>query len=153
MTPLTWALAPWPASATSWLTFASREPRPPTVHWMAASRPTRARSRLKCQVAESQFWMLTNRNREPWPCDDLDRPDVQAGASPRSGRRCLADQGRLGPLFEHDQRVAQVDTALAGQPDQAEQRGLDLDAPGARKATSRRSRTPRGGRRRRRRRA
>src|SRR5271157_3034042 len=42
----------------------------------------------------------------------------------------FADQGCLGPLLEDDERVAEIDSTLMGQPDQAEQRGFDLEPPG-----------------------
>ena len=61
---------------------------------------------------------------------DLERPDVKSGSlAPALGGR-LADQGCLGPFLEDDQRVAEIDTTLVGQPDQAEERGFDLDPPG-----------------------
>ena len=47
-----------------------------------------------------------------------------------AARGRFADQGGLGPFLEDDQRVAEVDTTLVGQPDQAEQRRFDLDALG-----------------------
>ena len=55
---------------------------------------------------------------------------MQAGSLAPAARGRLADQRGLGPFLEHDQRVAEVDTTLVGQPDQAEQRGLDLDPLG-----------------------
>ena len=42
----------------------------------------------------------------------------------------LADERRLGPFFEDDERVVQVDPLPARQADQAEQRRLDLDPLG-----------------------
>ena len=89
-----------------------------------------ARSRLKCQVASSQFWILTSRSRALRQ-EDLERPRREGRSlGPRRSPGRFADQGGLGPFLEHDQRVAQVDAALMGQPDQAEQRGFELDPPG-----------------------
>ena len=42
----------------------------------------------------------------------------------------FADQGCLGPFLEDDERVAEIDTTLMGQPNQAEERGFDLEPPG-----------------------
>ena len=130
ITPLTWALAPCPASATSWLTLASREPRPPTVHWRDASRPTRARSRLKCQVDGVPVLDVDQPEPGALALQDLEGPDVQPGRLAAAAAGRLADERRLGTFLEHDQRVAEVDATLVGQPHQAEQRGLDLNAPG-----------------------
>ena len=47
------------------VTFATREPSPPTVHCSEASTPTSARSRLKCHAPSPQFWMLMKRRRAP----------------------------------------------------------------------------------------
>ena len=49
-------------------------------------------------------------------------------ASARGGR--FADQGCLGTLFKHDQGMAEIGFAVMSQSDQAEQRRLNLDAPG-----------------------
>ena len=122
--------APWPASATSWLTLASRDPRPPTVHCSAASGPTRARSRLKCQVPSVPVLDVDEPELGPAADEDLDGPGVQRRGIAPVAPGGLADERRLGPFLEHDQRVVHVDPPLAGQADQAEQRGLDLDALG-----------------------
>ena len=93
ITPLTCARAPCPVSATSWLTFASLDPSPPTVHCKAASRPTRARSRLKCQVCVVPVLDVHEPELRPPADDHLDRPGVHrlrvaAGrARPSRGRR------------------------------------------------------------------
>src|SRR5271157_4498473 len=42
----------------------------------------------------------------------------------------FADQDCLGPFLEDDERVAEIDTTLMGQPNQAEERGFDLEPPG-----------------------
>ena len=78
------------------------------------------------------------------PVLDVDQPEPRAlrrgrprrprrgapGASPPPAPGRLADQRGLGPVLEHDERVAQVDAAPLGQADQAEQRGLELHALG-----------------------
>ena len=63
------------------------------------------------------------------PLNNLQRADMKSGslASAVGGR--LAHQGGLCALLEHDQRVAEIDPSFVGQPDQTEQRSLDLDSP------------------------
>ena len=128
ITPLTWASAPGPARTTSWLTLASREPRPPTVHWMRGVAADDGA--LPAEVPGGVVPVLDVDQPEPRPCarKTSSAPACRAGPrlAPRAGR--LADQRGLGPVLEHDERVVQVDAALPGQADQAEQRGLELHA-------------------------
>ena len=70
--------------------------------------------------------MLTNRSLRPAPDEQLDRRRRAAPGRRPVRARPSPDQGRLGPLLQHDQRVVQVDPPSAEQADQAEQRGLDL---------------------------
>ena len=129
--------------ATSWLTLATREPRPPTVHCSEASRPTRARSRLKCQVASSQFWILTSWSRALCARKTSTAPTWSDWCLAHAATGRFADQRGFGPVFEHDQGMAQVDAPLVGKADQTEERSARASLPWARRAASRSSRTPR----------
>ena len=66
----------------------------------------------------------------PAPDEDFHGPDVQARRIAALAPGGLADEGRLGPLFEHDERVVHVHRPRAGERDEAEQRGLHLDPLG-----------------------
>ena len=57
--------------------------------------------------------MLTNRSLAPAADEQLDRPDVQGRRVAPAAAGGLADEGRLGPFLEHDQRVVEVDRPLA----------------------------------------
>ena len=120
-------LAPCPVSATSWLTFASRDPRPPTVHWIAASGPTSARSRLKCQVRGVPVLDVDEPELRPAPTNISTAPACRRRASPRPRAGRLADAAWPRPLPRARPAYGPRSTRPSrGQPDQAEQRGLDL---------------------------
>ena len=73
------------------------------------------------------------------PVLDVDEPEIRLAPRNLDGAdvECLsliaplparfADQGGLGPVLEHHQRMAQVDTPLPRQADQAENGRLDRD--------------------------
>ena len=58
--------------------------------------------------------------------EDLDGPDVERRSFSATSPGRFANQRGFGPVFEHHQRVAQVDTPLLDKADQTEERSVEL---------------------------
>ena len=65
----------------------------------------------------------------PLAHEQLDRPGMERGDFPSGHAGGLADERGLGAFLEDDKQVVEVHAPGVRQADEAEQRGLDLDAP------------------------
>ncbi len=62
--------------------------------------------------------------------ENLDGTDVQRRPTPLAPSGRFANEGCTGLVFEHHQRMAQVDTPFPSETNQTEKRGLEALSPG-----------------------